>query len=343
MISYFIRRFLLIIPTFIGITLITFLILQVVPGGPLEMDLMKMRMGGQNGEVNTSSRGYGSVNIPETAMKEMKEFYGFDKPILTRYFNWLGNLARFNFGKSYTYSEPVWNVISSRFKVSIYFGLISFILTYLICVPLGVMKAVKSGSKFDFLSSFMVFLGYSTPGWAFGAFMLIVFGGGSFLNVFPLGGFRSEDFDSMNFLQQVFDQLHHTILPVIAYVIGNFAMLTILTKNSVIENLSQDYVKTAFAKGLPEKRVIVSHALRNSLIPISTGIGNFLGLILAGSIMIEKVFNIQGMGLLAFNSIINRDYPVTMGILVISSLLMLVGNIFSDMVYALADPRIRFK
>ena len=173
--------------------------------------------------------------------------------------------------------------------------------------------------------------------------MLIIFGGGSFLNVFPLGGFRSEDFDSMNFFQQVFDQLHHTILPVIAYVIGNFAMLTILTKNSVIENLSQDYVKTAFAKGLPEKRVIYYHALRNSLIPITTGIGNFLGLILAGSIMIEKVFNIQGMGLLAFNSIINRDYPITMGILVISSVLMLVGNILSDMIYAWADPRIRFK
>ena len=152
--------------------------------------------------------------------------------------------------------------------------------------------------------------------------MLILLGGGSFWSVFPLSGFRSDDFDSMNFIQQVFDQLHHTILPVIAYVIGNFATLTILTKNSVIENLSQDYVKTAFAKGLSEKRVIFYHALRNSLIPIATGIGSFLGLILAGSMLVEKVFNIQGMGLLAFNSIINRDYPVTMGILVISSFLM---------------------
>lgn len=343
MISYFIRRFLLIIPTFIGITLITFLILQVVPGGPLEMQLMKLRMGGTGETGSSSIGGYGAVNIPESALQEMKKFYGFDKPIHERYIDWLGNLAKFNFGKSYTYAEPVWDVISSRFKVSIYFGLISFILTYLICVPLGVMKAVKSGSKFDFLSSFLVFLGYSTPGWAFGAFMLIILGGGSFLNVFPLGGFRSDDFESMNFFQQVFDQLHHTILPVLAFIIGNFAMLTILTKNSVIENLSQDYVKTAFAKGLPEKKVIFGHALRNSLIPITTGIGNFLGLILAGSILIEKVFNIQGMGLLAFNSIITRDYPVTMGILVISSLLMLVGNIFSDMIYAWVDPRIRFK
>lgn len=342
MVSYFIRRFLLIIPTFIGITLITFLILQVVPGGPLEMELMKLRGFGQGGEFNTSVSS-GSVNIPESALKEMKEFYGFDKPLLVRYFDWLGNLLKFNFGKSYMYAEPVWDLISLRFNVSIYFGLISFILTYLICVPLGVIKAVKNGSRFDFISSFLVFLGYSTPGWAFGALMLILFGGGSIWNVFPLGGFRSEDFDSMNIFQQTFDQLHHTILPVIAYVIGNFATLTILTKNSVIENLSQDYVKTAFAKGLPERRVIYSHALRNSLIPITTGIGSFLGLILAGSMLVEKVFNIQGMGLLAFNSIINRDYPVTMGILVISSMLMLVGNIISDIVYAWADPRIRFK
>lgn len=342
MVSYFIRRFLLIIPTFVGITLITFLILQVVPGGPMEMELMKLRGFGAGGEVSTSL-GTGSINIPESALKEMKEFYGFDKPVMARYFDWLGNLIKFNFGKSYMYSEPVWDVISSRFKVSIYFGLISFILTYLICVPLGVFKAVKNGSKFDFISSFLVFLGYSTPGWAFGVLMLILFGGGSFVNIFPLGGFRSEDFESMNFIQQVFDQLHHTILPVIAYVIGNFATLTILTKNSVIENLSQDYVKTAFAKGLPEKRVIFYHALRNSLIPITTGIGSLLGLILAGSMLIEKVFNIQGMGLLAFNSIINRDYPVTMGILVISSVLMLFGNILSDLIYAWADPRIRFK
>lgn len=343
MTGYFIRRFLLIIPTFIGITLITFLILQVVPGGPLEMELMKLRMGGQSGEIGTSTSGSGTVNIPESALKEMKEFYGFDKPIIIRYLNWLGNLIRFDFGKSYVYAEPVWDVIVSRFNVSIYFGLISFILTYIICVPLGVVKAVRNGSKFDFISSFLVFLGYSTPGWAFGALMLILFGGGSFWNVFPLGGFRSEDFEMMNFFQKVIDQLHHTILPVLAFVIHNFATLTILTKNSVIENLSQDYVKTAFAKGLSEKRVIYHHALRNSLIPIATGIGGFLELILTGSILIEKVFNIQGMGLLAFTSIINRDYPVTMGILVIYSVLMLFGNILSDMIYAWADPRIRFK
>ena len=234
-------------------------------------------------------------------------------------------------------------VIISRFPVSIYFGLIGFTLTYLICVPLGVAKAVKNGSKFDFISSVIVFMGYSTPGWAFGAIMLVLFGGGSFWDFFPLGGFRSEDFEYMSTFGQIIDQIHHTIFPVAAYLVGSFATLTILTKNSVIENLSQDYIRTAFAKGLSEKKVIFKHALRNSLIPIATGLGHFLSVVLAGSFLIETVFNIQGMGLLGFKSIEQRDYPITMGILVLSSFLMLIGNIISDMLYAAVDPRIRFK
>jgi microcin C transport system permease protein len=299
----------------------------------------------RGGEVSSPGGGTtsGVLNIPESAMTEMKKFYGFDKPIHLRYVTWLGNLINFDLGKSYVYAEPVWNVITSRFPVSIYFGLIGFILTYLVCVPLGVFKAVKNGSTFDFVSSVIVYMGYSTPGWAFGALMLILFGGGSFWDVFPLGGFRSENFDSMTFFQQVGDQFIHTVLPVFAYVVGSFAILTTLTKNSVIENLGQDYIRTAFAKGLSEKRVIFYHALRNSLIPIVTGLGHFISLVLAGSFLIETVFNINGMGLLGYKSILNRDYPVTMGILVISSFLLLVGNILSDIIYALVDPRIRFK
>ena len=341
---YFLRRFLLIIPTFLGITVITFTILQVVPGGPLEMELLKLRgMGSPTGEIGTSGQQGTGVNIPESALEEMKRFYGFDKPIHLRYVTWLGNLVQLDLGKSYVYAEPVWSVIITRFPVSIYFGLIGFTLTYLICVPLGVMKAVKNGSTFDFTSSALVFMGYSIPGWAFGALMLILFGGGSFWDVIPLGGFRSEDFDQLTFFEQVWDQLQHTIVPVMSYMVGSFATLTILTKNSVIENLSQDYIRTAFAKGLSEKRVIFYHALRNSLIPIATGLGHFLSLVLAGSILIEKVFNINGMGLLGYSSILNRDYPVTMGILVISSVLLLIGNIISDIIYAIVDPRIRFK
>ncbi|HCA43084.1 MAG TPA: peptide ABC transporter permease [Bacteroidetes bacterium] len=341
MTSYFIRRFLLIIPTFLGITLVTFLILQFVPGGPLETALMQMRTGGQQGaEVGSSGTTQG---IPQEAIEELKRFYGFDKPIYERYLIWIGNLVQLDLGTSYKYNEPVWDVITERFPVSIYFGLVGFILTYIVCVPLGVYKAVKNGSAFDFTSSALVFIGYSIPGFAFGAMMLVLFGGGSFWDVFPLGGFRSEDWESLSFWGKIWDQVHHTFLPVLSYMIGSFATLTILTKNSVIENLSQDYIRTAYSKGLSEKKVIFGHALRNSLIPISTGLGHAISLVLAGSFLIEKVFNINGMGLLGYQSILDRDYPVVMGILVISTLLLLIGNILSDILYAIVDPRIRFK
>jgi microcin C transport system permease protein len=342
MLNYFLRRFLLIIPTFIGITLVVFTILQIVPGGPLEMEIMKLKMGGATEGASSTSTSTG-ISIPESAMEEIKKYYGFDKPIHERYILWINNLAHLNLGKSYVYAEPVWDVITSRFPVSIYFGLISFLLTYMVCIPLGVFKAVKNGSKFDIMSSVLVFIGYSIPGFAFGAFLLVLFGGGSFLDWFPLGGFRSIDWPEMSLGDKILDQLHHTILPVLSYMIGSFATLTILTKNSVIENLSQDYIRTAFAKGISEKKVIFKHALRNSLIPIATGIGHFLSLILAGSFLIESVFNIDGMGLLGFKSVVNRDYPVVMGILVISTLLLLIGNIISDIIYAIVDPRIRFK
>ncbi|MBS1552946.1 MAG: ABC transporter permease subunit [Bacteroidetes bacterium] len=340
MTSYFIRRFLLIIPTFLGITLVTFLILQFVPGGPLEMAIMQMRTGGQQGSEQ-GSKGT-TQSIPQEAIEELKKFYGFDKPIYERYIIWVSNLAKFDLGNSYKYNEPVWDVIVSRFPVSIYFGLIGFFLTYLICVPLGVYKAVKNGSTFDFISSALVFIGYSIPGFAFGAMMLVLFGGGSFWDVFPLGGFRSADWESLSSMGKVWDQVQHTFLPVLSYMIGSFATLTILTKNSVIENLSQDYIRTAYSKGLSERKVIFGHALRNSLIPISTGLGHAISLVLAGSFLIEKVFNINGMGLLGYESIIERDYPVVMGILVISTVLLLVGNILSDIIYAIVDPRIRF-
>ncbi len=341
MFYYFLRRILFLIPAFFGITIISFLILQFVPGGPLELELLKMKMG-TGEEVSTGSAFYNNT-IPESALNEMKKFYGYDKPILERYTIWLTNILKFNLGKSYAYNEPVFEVITSRFPVSIYFGFIGFILTYLICVPLGTYKAVKNGSKFDFLSSAVVFAGYSVPGWAFGAMALIFLGGGSFLNVFPLGGFHSEGFESLGFFEKITDLAYYTILPISAYVVGSFATLTILTKNAVMESLSQDYIKTAYLKGLKTKRVVINHALRNSLIPITTGLGHFLGLVLAGSFLIEKVFNINGMGLLGYNSIINRDYPVTMGILVFSSILLMLGNIITDILYAIVDPRIRFK
>ncbi len=346
--SYFIRRFLLVIPTFLGITLIFFTILQIVPGGPLEQEIMKLRagmasLGGGEGGGGGGGGAMGAVEIPAEAMDQMKKFYGMDKPILARYGIWLWNVLHLDLGTSYVYAEPVWDVIKSRFPVSIYFGVIGFLLSYTICIPLGVFKAIKHGSKFDLGSSVLVFIGYSTPGWALGLVLLVLLGGGSFWNLVPLGEFRAENFDQLTFFGKIANQAHHTILPVIAYMIGGFATLTIVMKNSLLENLGQDYVRTAFAKGLPEKRVIFVHALRNSLIPLATGVGHLIGIFLAGNFLIERTFNINGIGLLGYQSLIQRDYPIVLGFLVISGMLGLIGNILSDIAYAVVDPRIRFK
>lgn len=343
MTAYFLRRALLIIPTLIGITLVVFVITHFVPGGPVERQLMRMRMGAAGGEAAVGGGGQFQVELPEDAVEQIRQYYGFDKPVHVRYAQWVWNLAHLDLGNSYIYQDPVWDVIKSRFPVSIMLGLTGFLLSYLVCVPLGVLKAIKHGSKFDFVSSVLVFMGYSVPGWALGTALLVLFGGGSFWNVFPLGGFRSDNWEYLTAWEKIVDQAHHMFLPVLCYMVSGFATLTILTKNSLMENMSQDYVRTAFAKGLHKRRVIFVHALRNSMIPIATGLGHVFSLVLAGSFLIERVFNIDGMGYLGYTSILQRDYPVALGILVISSILMLVGNILSDVIYAVVDPRIRFK
>jgi len=348
MTAYFIRRFLLIIPTFLGITLAVFVVMQFVPGGPVERQIMRYQMaamteGGAGGGGGSSISGRGSTALPEEQIEEIRRYYGFDKPIHVRYGIWLWNVLHLDLGNSYIYQDPVWDVIKSRFPISIFLGLTGFILSYVVCIPLGVIKAVRHGSTFDFISSVIVFLGYAVPGWALGTALLVLFGGGSFWNLFPLGGFRPDNWEYLSVWGKITGQLHHMTLPVICYMIGASATETILTKNSLMENLGQDYVRTAFAKGLSERRVIFVHALRNSLIPLVTGLGHAISLILAGSFLIERVFNIDGMGYLGYTAILQRDYPVALGILVISSLLMLVGNILSDIIYALVDPRIRFQ
>ena len=342
MTSYFIRRFLLIIPTFLGISLIVFLIMHFVPGGPVEQQILRFKMALAQ-EGGAAGGGFASQGLPEDAIAELQRYYGFDRPVHIRYANWLWNVLHLDLGRSYVYQEPVWDVIKARFPISIFLGLTGFFLSYIVCIPLGVFKAVKHGGKFDFVSSLIVFLGYSIPGWALGTALLVLFGGGTFLELFPLGGFRPNNWELLNIGQKITAQIHYMALPVLCYMLGSFATLTILTKNALMENLGQDYVRTAFAKGLDENRVVFVHALRNSMIPIATGLGHFISLILAGSFLIEKVFNIDGMGYLGYTSILQRDYPVALGILVISSVLMLAGNIISDMIYAVVDPRIRFR
>jgi microcin C transport system permease protein len=340
--AYFLRRFLLIIPTFLGITMAVFVIMHFVPGGPVERQIMRIRMAAaQSG--GAMSIGRGGEELPQEAVDEIRQYYGFDKPVYIRYGRWLWNLLHLDLGNSYIYQDPVWDVIKSRFPISISLGLTGFLLSYLVCIPLGVIKAVKHGSRFDFVSSVIVFMGYAVPGWALGTALLVLFGGGSFWSVFPLGGFRPDNWEYLDFSQKVTQQIRYMFLPVVCYMLGEFATLTILTKNALMENMAQDYVRTAFAKGLTKRRVIFVHALRNSLIPLATGLGGVFGLILAGSFLIERVFNIDGMGYLGYTSILQRDYPVALGILVVGSLLMLVGNIISDIIYAFVDPRIRFK
>ena len=327
------------IPTFLGITLLVFTITRFVPGGPIEQMIARMQMASAEGGAGSART---TVEIPKDSLDKLKEHYHFDKPTLVAYGLWLKELLQLNLGTSYKYSKPVIDVISQRFPVSIYFGLIGFTLAYLICVPLGVMKAIKHGSVFDVASSATVFMGYSIPGWALALVLLVFFGGGSFWSLVPLGGFRSEGWAELPLWSKVVDQVHHTIVPVIGYMVGSFATLTVLMKNSLMDNLGQDYVRTAFAKGLTERRAIFVHALRNSLIPICTGLGHAIGLVMAGSYLIERVCNIDGIGYLGFISIVERDYAVVMGVLVINTFLILLGNILSDVLYVLVDPRIRF-
>jgi len=242
-------------------------------------------------------------------------------------------------GYSEKKGKNVSTLIKERLHISAIFGLTSMILIYIVCIPLGIMKALKHGKRFDIMSSALVFTGYSIPGYALGVLLLVYFGG----TIFPLHGWRSPNFDELTLMGKIFDQIHHAFLPIVCYMIGSFAGMTILMKNSLMENLSQDYVRTAFAKGLSEKRVISFHAVRNSLIPLATGIGSLIGVVLGGSYLIERTFGIDGIGMLAFNALLDKDYNIMMGFLAVTTIIRLIGNLISDLTYAAIDPRIRFK
>jgi microcin C transport system permease protein len=338
--DYVIRRLLLMVPTFIGITLVTFLLCQFVPGGPIEQ--LRLQMAGHGGE-----RGAGGahervqLNIPEEQLTILKTYYGFDKPLIPRYFTWLWNVLRLNLGDSFRFSVPVIQIIKDRLPISLYYGILTTLLTYGICIPLGLLKAVKHRTTLDNATSVFIFVGYAIPGFALGALMLVLFA--VKYQWFPLGGFHGEGFAALSSWGKVKDVVWHSILPLISYLVGSFAVMTMLMKNSLMENMSADYVVTALAKGLTWRRAVFVHALRNSLIPLATSFGNLIGIILTGSLLIERVFNINGIGLLNYESIQARDYPVVLGIIVIESLLLLLGNLLSDLCVAAVDPRVRFE
>jgi microcin C transport system permease protein len=248
-----------------------------------------------------------------------------------------------DFGESFTYEEPVTDVIFSKFGVSLQFGIASLILSYLISIPLGIWKAIKNGSTFDALSSFLLFVMYSVPSFMLGILLIVFFAGGSFLDIFPIGGIQSDFYEDLTTLEKIGDRIYHFILPLICYTLGNFTTLTVLMKNSLLEEIKKDYIRTARAKGVEEKWVYLKHALRNALIPIVTGLGSFLSVFFAGSLLLETIFGLDGIGLLSYNSVLTRDYNVIMGLVFIQSILYLIGNILSDVCYVLVDPRIDFE
>jgi microcin C transport system permease protein len=338
MYSYFIRRLLLTIPTFIGITLLVFCITRMVPGGPIEQILTEsMFVAGDQASQSSSLRGN---TLSESQINDLKVYYGFDKPILVSYYEWLKKILTFDLGISTRYNSSVWELIKERLPISSFYGLTTLILTYAICIPLGIRKALKHGGNFDHISSAIVFIGYALPGYVIGIALLTAFS--SYLEWFPLGGFVSDDFDDFTLWQKTTDIIYHSILPLIAYMSGSFAITTFMMKNALMDNLSSDYVRTAIAKGRNFTQAVRHHALRNSLIPIATSFGGNISFMLSGSFLIETIFNIDGFGLLGYESILERDYPVVMGILVISSVLFLLGNIISDICVALVDPRVQF-
>jgi microcin C transport system permease protein len=347
MLKYLLKRLLLVVPTFLGITLVCFALTQFIPGGPVEQRLLQMRglMGAGGAAGATSAAKGGASSVTGAMRQELMKHYGFDQPLHVRYKRWLVDDRLGLAMKSYQYTDKsAWELIAARIPVSLAFGLAGFFLSYLVCVPLGIAKALRHGTRFDFASSAIVFVGYAIPSFALGMVLKMLLCGtvDSLWDVFPLGGLASEGAPFLPPLARVADRLWHMALPVACYVAGNFAMLTLLMKNSLLDQMGSDYVRTVLAKGATRRRAVWGHALRNSLIPIATGFGGILTVMFAGSVIIEKVFEIPGMGLLSLEAIGTRDYPVFMAILALTSILGLLGQILSDLCYVLIDPRIRF-
>jgi microcin C transport system permease protein len=335
MIKYVCQRLLLMIPTLFGITVICFVIINLAPGSPVEQKLSQVRFG-----MGGSSSGSG---VSQEVIDAIKKQYGFDQPAHVRYMIWLKNLSTLDFGESFSYRQPVIEVILQRLPVSLSFGITSFILIYLVSIPLGIRKAVQDGSRFDLWSSVGLMVTYSVPPLILGILLRTFLAGGTFLNWFPLAELYSDTYMDKDLWGKILDRAHHFVLPLTCYAVNGFAVVTFLMKNSLLEEVRLDYVRTARAKGLDERRVIYKHALRNALIPILTGLGSFLTIFFAGSIIVEQVFNIDGMGLLSYGAIRARDYNVIMALIFIESVVAMLGRLISDLTYVVVDPRIDFK
>ncbi|BDW11285.1 microcin C ABC transporter permease YejB [Polynucleobacter sp. SHI8] len=346
---YIVKRLLLMIPTLIGVLTITFAVVQFVPGGPVEQMVLELKGRGGAGVGAGESTGGGSTyrgrqGIDEKNLAEIKALYGFDKPPIERYFSMLGRFARFDLGESYYQHQSVWHLVISKLPVSISIGLWTFFITYLISIPLGISKAIRDGTRFDTATSMLVLVGYAIPGFVMGILLLVLFGGGTFLQIFPLRGLVSDNWETLSWSGKILDYAWHLVLPITASVLGSFAVITMLTKNSFIEEIRKQYVITARAKGLPERLVMWRHIFRNAMIPLVTGFpAAFIGAFFAGSLLIETLFSLDGLGLMSFEAVMRRDYPVVLGTLYIFTLIGLFTKLISDVAYVLVDPRIQFE
>ena len=355
--AYILRRLLLVIPTLIGIMVVNFTLTQFVPGGPIDQVIARLEGGGDvfsgiNGGENqqdlqsgsNNSQYQGAQGLPQEFIEELEREFGFDKPPLQRFAMMMWNYLRFDFGESYFRSEGVLSLVAEKLPVSITLGLWSTLITYLVSIPLGIRKAVRDGSSFDTWTSGAIIVAYAIPGFLFAILLLVLFAGGSFYQIFPLRGLTSDNWEQLSLLGKIADYLWHIILPVTAVTISGFATMTLLTKNSFLDEISKQYVITAKAKGLSESRVLYGHVFRNAMLIIISGFpAVFLGVFISGSLIIETVFSLDGLGRLTFEAAVARDYPIVFGTLYFFGLIGLVVGILSDLMYVFVDPRIDFE
>ena len=364
MAAYIIRRLLLVIPTLLGIMIINFAVVQIVPGGPVEQMIAQMtgtavestaRFSGSNdGEnlnsfnssetSNFDSKYRGAQGLDADIIKEIEEMYGMDKPALKRFFKMMINYLTFDFGESFFRDQKVTDLVLDKMPVSISLGLWTTLLVYLISIPLGIRKAVKDGSQFDITSSTIITIGYAIPNFLFAVILIVFFAGGRYYDIFPLRGLVSENFEDLSILLKIKDYFWHLTLPLLAMVVSGFAGLTFLTKNSFLDQINQQYVMTARAKGLSEKKVLYGHVFRNSMLIVIAGFPSaFIGILFSSSLFIEVIFSLDGLGLLGYEAALTRDYPVIFATLYFFSLLGLIMGIIGDIMYSIIDPRIDFE
>ena len=344
MLAYVVKRLLLMIPTVFGIMLITFTITQFVPGGPVERLVAQMSGYGAGGETASTGLYQGKKGLDPERLAQLEKLYGFDQPAHVRFLKMMRSYLVFDFGQSYYHHQSVASLVISKMPVSMSLGLWSFLIVYSLCVPLGIAKALREGTPFDVASTTVLLIGYAIPGFVLGILLLVLFGGGSFWSLFPLRGLTSDDWAGMSLTGKILDYLWHMVLPVVASTVGSLALMTLLTRNSFLEDIRKQYVTTARAKGLSDNQVLYGHVFRNAVIPIITGFpGSFITAFFTGSLLIETIFSLDGMGLLAYESVMNRDYPVVLGTLYFFTLLGLVSRLLSDLSYVWADPRISFE